>query len=113
MSSLLDEIRQKFGASESAEVSAQNLSKLQSDAWAGNMCNLECIRPLCWRLFVGSLSTKGQINWGDELKAQRETYAAMKKAVIPKASEVAIDPLTAVIQKNDEWDRYYKVRYHL
>lgn len=66
------------------------------------------LRPLFWRLFLGCISWKGKTAWQEELKLARDKYYLVKTSIVPKASDVSIDPLSALVEKNAAWDLYYK-----
>ncbi len=106
---MLQEVSRKFGVSESSPISFQQLTQLQADAWDGNLCS-EPLRPICWRLFFGCISTKSQNGWATDFEEISNNYLSLKQNVIPKTAEVKVDPLSALLmEKNEEWDSYYKV----
>jgi len=108
---MLKELSQKFGVSQSTPLSFLVLSQIQSDAFSGDIGS-EFIRPICWRLFFGCLSTKSQNAWADDLNELISKYRTLKKDVIPKMV-AKVDPLMALLdeaseEKSPEWERYYK-----
>ncbi len=117
---MLSSLSSLFGASESQPLSSSQLQQLQAGAWAGDMTGSEeAMRPICWRIFLGIISNKGQNAWANELSNQHQAYLALKKVIFPKvSSEVKVDPLSALLgetsaEKSPEWEEYYKVRFDL
>lgn len=113
MDKVLKEIANKFGASESSPLSPKQLSELQSNAFSGTLSS-EVLRPICWRIFMGVISTNGVQAWVHDLQQLCIDYADLKQKVIPKvSSKVTVDPLSALLgdkaENNEEWDDYYKV----
>ncbi len=82
------------------------ITKIQAKAWSGCM-SCETLRPLYWRICFGLLD-RNSSNWVQNMNSQVDIYVK-KKSDIVKRENVSIDPLSALLENNSEWDSFYKV----
>lgn len=74
--SLRKEVDKLFGPEDGARVPSVHIKQMLKTAWMGEMSS-EALRPLCWRVLLGLLSSdKGE--WVAQLDAQQEKYADLK-----------------------------------
>ena len=106
---IVNEISQYFGNESFLTIGSKiQLLKL---GLSGSI-NYAPIRALCWRVYLGILSTTNKCLWANEIEEQYNTYIKLKNHTMTSLDQVSIDPLTAMLNNsnnsNNEWNQYYK-----
>lgn len=109
---IIHEISQYFGN----EINLSIGSKIQLlKLGLSGSINYAPIRALCWRVYLGILSTTNKSLWPNEIDQQYHIYIKLKKHTMTSLDQVSIDPLTAMLNNNNnssntnnEWNQYYK-----
>jgi hypothetical protein len=100
-----------FGVDDSGCISSRYISQLLKLAWSGGLPS-PGIRALCWRIFLGLISSSDKSMWESEFNANMESYRSMRTKVLPSLDKVSVDPLSQLSDGNsehsEEWNIYYK-----
>eukprot|EP00981_Chlorochromonas_danica_P001656 scaffold367_cov274-Ochromonas_danica.AAC.5 len=114
MSSLKRELDKIFGPEEGASITLAHIKQLLKSAWQGDICGNEeeeGLRPLCWRVLLGLLSSSSKSLWVSELEEMVTQYDHVKDQVMPSIDKVKVDPLSALSDGetiSEEWALFYQ-----
>jgi hypothetical protein len=108
--SLKNEFDKLFGAEKGASIPSSFIKQLLRHAWMGDMSE-EGLRPMCWRIMLGLLSSNNKFEWVPQLNNMISSYSVLKRRVMPSLDKVKVDPLSALSDGDnisDEWLVFYK-----
>lgn len=104
------ELEKIFGPDDSPTIQSFYIKQLLRLAWSGKMCS-EGLRPICWRVLLGIISSTDKSLWKSQLQQQTESYSALKDRILPSLDKVKADPLSMLSTgdgQSEEWNSYYK-----
>jgi hypothetical protein len=106
----IDEYISIFGSDNTSRISHDRTVELLRRAWTGSMSSMG-MRGLCWRYFLGLISSQDKSAWVGELSKMITSYKDLKSKLMPSIDKVKADPLSALAENdstNEEWNKYYK-----
>ena len=105
------ELEKLFGPDDSPTIQSFYIKQLLRLAWSGKTCS-EGLRPICWRVLLGIISSTDKSQWKNQLEQQTKSYADLKERILPSLDKVKADPLSMLSSggdgQNEEWNSYYK-----
>lgn len=100
-----------FGDEKQTKIPDSLIAEWLRRSWTGSTCST-ALRGICWRVYLGLLSSTDKSQWAGQLTGSLRTYQELKKRVMPSIANVKADPLSGLASEdkkgNDEWNSYYK-----